>query len=156
MQTYPNCPACNKEVTAENKIYGRKACKQCVRKTQKARYAANRDKRLKYKKKYNQDNAEKRAHWQRNYNKLKPGVVKANNLKRYGITPEVFEDMLAKQNGVCKVCFGTNGRYRLAVDHCHKTGAVRGLLCSRCNVAIGMAQDCPHRLKSLANYLESV
>ena len=47
------------------------------------------------------------------------------------------------------------GIKRLAVDHCHKTGKIRGLLCSTCNLMIGNAYDNPEILRSGANYLEA-
>lgn len=59
--------------------------------------------------------------------------------RKYGITPEQWEDIYRKQNGCCFVC----GRHqsmlnrRLCVDHCHTTGKVRGLLCTNCNVKLG-------------------
>jgi hypothetical protein len=65
------------------------------------------------------------------------------------------------QAGVCAICdlperATRNGvPKRLAVDHDHATGAVRALLCSRCNLAIGYMEDCPARLRAAADYLET-
>lgn len=53
--------------------------------------------------------------------------------KTYGITIEAYEAMYAAQNGLCAICNGKNAKRRLAVDHEHATGQVRGLLCNRCN-----------------------
>lgn len=80
----------------------------------------------------------------------------------YGLTASQYEDLLAYQNGVCAICLEpetTNdprtGRPRkLAVDHCHKTGEVRGLLCLRCNSAIGKLADDSDRLRRAAKYLD--
>ena len=58
----------------------------------------------------------------------------------YGITLEDFEAMVLAQGGGCAICGATTSsprRPRLHVDHCHKTGAIRGALCSRCNGALG-------------------
>jgi hypothetical protein len=58
----------------------------------------------------------------------------------YGITVADFDRMLAAQGGRCAVCGSDKpgGRWaRFAVDHCHKTGKVRGLLCTHCNVLVG-------------------
>ncbi|WP_431832476.1 endonuclease VII domain-containing protein [Brucella melitensis] len=78
------------------------------------------------------------------------------NLKRlYGITLEEYEAMLLKQDGVCAICGLTErveGR-ALAVDHCHATGAVRGLLCSACNIALGKFEDDTERLRKAITYL---
>jgi hypothetical protein len=62
--------------------------------------------------------------------------------RKYGITVEHYEQMLKHQNGVCKICksLDPSGR-RLAVDHCHTTGAVRGLLCPNCNTALGRIEQ---------------
>lgn len=48
--------------------------------------------------------------------------------------------MLEEQGGVCAICRGREGRKYLAVDHSHVTGCVRGLLCTRCNVAVGFCE----------------
>jgi hypothetical protein len=77
--------------------------------------------------------------------------------KKYGITMNDYHIMFAAQNGKCKVC-GTaeleSGKFRMNVDHCHKTGKVRGLLCGGCNRAIGQLKDSPELLRKAADYLE--
>jgi hypothetical protein len=80
----------------------------------------------------------------------------AKNLeKQFGITRTQFDAMYA--NPVCEGCGVAKSRQgkRLAVDHCHKTGKVRGLLCHECNRTISTAQDDPAILRSLALYLEA-
>lgn len=57
------------------------------------------------------------------------------HLQQYGLTPEKFDEMREAQGGCCAFC--GEPKKRLVVDHCHKTGNVRGLLCVRCNVALG-------------------
>lgn len=74
-------------------------------------------------------------------------------LRRYGLTPEQYDAMLAEQDGRCAVCRCTSSR-RLHVDHCHETGRVRGLLCFNCNSALGHAKDDTQRLQALIRYLE--
>lgn len=85
-----------------------------------------------------------------------------NHLKRkYGITYETYIDMFNSQNQVCKICkqlFKRKSQTRdelmpLFVDHCHTTGMVRGLLCSKCNTGLGMFQDNIEILNSAINYL---
>ncbi len=77
--------------------------------------------------------------------------------KNYGITVERYEEMLAQQNGGCAVCGATESgdprRPALHVDHCHETGAIRGLLCMPCNNGLGMFADSPSRLQAAAAYL---
>ena len=59
---------------------------------------------------------------------------RASKYKRlFGITLEDYNRMLDEQGGVCDICKKPPQKYRLAVDHDHKTGAVRGLLCVHCN-----------------------
>ena len=61
-------------------------------------------------------------------------------------------NLLAQQNGVCAIC-REPGLY-LCVDHDHKTGRVRALLCIRCNVAIGYLRESPLLARAAATYLE--
>ena len=77
--------------------------------------------------------------------------------KLYKITLEQYEAMYRDQSGVCKICGALNiaGR-RLAVDHDHKTGRIRGLLCSRCNMAIGLFKDDLDLLRRAFEYVEGV
>ena len=75
-------------------------------------------------------------------------------LHQLGASIDLYESMLVEQGGVCKCCGLPDpcGR-RLAVDHCHETGKVRGLLCGECNLALGHARDNPWRLMRMAEYL---
>jgi hypothetical protein len=100
---------------------------------------------------------------QREYRKANPNQFKGYYLKRdYGISLEAYSAMLVKQGGLCAIC-GTpngsersnnNGRKVLAVDHDHKTGAIRGLLCSLCNQALGLLLENPEFFRKAADYLE--
>ena len=77
--------------------------------------------------------------------------------RNYGITEQTYLDMLAKQNHVCAVCFRTETRKKfklLAVDHDHMTGKIRGLLCHKCNVVLGLVDDNKETLIALINYLK--
>lgn len=81
------------------------------------------------------------------------------NLRKFGISPEEYEARLVLQDGRCATCRRapsktTNGKRALAVDHCHRTGATRGLLCHRCNTALGQLCDDVHTLRNLIRYLE--
>lgn len=81
-----------------------------------------------------------------------------STLKKYGLTLEQYMALHAAQGGKCKICRSeetSRRRSRLCVDHCHKTGRVRGLLCSVCNRAIGYLKDDPARLRAAAAYLEA-
>ncbi len=73
---------------------------------------------------------------------------------KFGVTIETYDRMLAAQNGVCAICLRACGSgRRLAVDHCHKSGAVRGLLCKACNTGIGFLEDSSELLDMAKAYL---
>lgn len=75
-------------------------------------------------------------------------------LKQYGLTPESFAELIAKQNGLCAICSEPlPERLHRHVDHCHKTGRVRGVLCQLCNVLLGMAKENPRTLARAIAYL---
>ncbi len=77
-------------------------------------------------------------------------------VRRHGITLAEYEALLVKQNGACAVCRDAcDSGMRLAVDHDHSTGRIRGLLCRRCNQGIGVMRDDPARLRRAADYLEA-
>tara|TARA_R110002167_G_scaffold543_8_gene2459 strand:- start:2199 stop:2624 length:426 start_codon:yes stop_codon:yes gene_type:complete len=75
-------------------------------------------------------------------------------LVKYGITVEDYNYKLEQQRGGCAICFqsNTSGR-RLAVDHNHDTGVVRGLLCGRCNIGLGQFGDNVDNLEAAIDYL---
>lgn len=85
---------------------------------------------------------------------------KRNNAyqRKYGITLDDYEKLLEEQDYTCKLCDHvddpSNGHTRLAVDHCHDTGRVRGLLCRSCNVAIGSLGDNEEGLKRALAYVK--
>jgi hypothetical protein len=83
-----------------------------------------------------------------------------NSLKKtYGITVELYAAMVAEQGGHCAICGQPESRFRgscaieLAVDHCHNSGLVRGLLCGRCNTALGLMRDDVQVLQKAIDYL---
>lgn len=104
-------------------------CKSCVYESNKARTV---DQEKNYKLKYN-----------------------------FGISLIEYNRMLAEQNYVCKICgspetakSNVGGIKSLAVDHCHTTGKIRGLLCQDCNVGIGKLKDNPILLQKAIDYLK--
>lgn len=85
-----------------------------------------------------------------------------NRRKRlYGVSPAEYAAMLEDQGGVCAVCSRPNMFVRrgvvpaLSVDHNHTTGQVRGLLCQKCNGALGLVDDNPELAFRLAGYLQT-
>ena len=77
--------------------------------------------------------------------------------RTYGIALDDYEKMLEEQGGGCAICGKTEeqeGR-RLAIDHCHASEKVRGVLCGKCNQALGMMDDDSERLIKASKYLNS-
>jgi hypothetical protein len=75
--------------------------------------------------------------------------------REHGITIEQYNWMLEAQGGMCAICGGAPKENRkLAVDHDHKTGRIRGLLCHKCNTSLGGFQDSPDILRSAIRYLK--
>ena len=98
----------------------------------------------------------------RRLRKTNPDRYKNSDLlKTFGITLKAYNRMLDKQDGICAICGQPETAKRngkticLAVDHDHKTGKVRSLLCQNCNHAIGNFNDDPKLLKSAINYLST-
>lgn len=82
-------------------------------------------------------------------------IARKSRLKsKYGLTLEDYEKLFEAQNGVCAICEKREQQNKLlAVDHNHRTGAIRGLLCSLCNTAIGKLGDDPDLVKRALDYL---
>ena len=101
----------------------------------------------------------------REYRKKNPEKMKAIDLKKnFGLSLETYYEILKNQNYVCAICkrseYALNphtGLPRaLAVDHCHETGKVRGLLCTNCNRGIGKFDDKIDRLAEAIKYLSKI
>lgn len=107
-------------------------CKPCKNHTNKKYFEKNRSKVTKY-----------RRDWE-----LK---------SKYNISLDTYEDLLRTQANCCKICktptAGGSGGFH--VDHDHKTGIVRGLLCMNCNRALGHVQDDISILNNMISYLEN-
>ncbi len=73
--------------------------------------------------------------------------------RKYGLSPERYNLMFMQQQGKCLIC-QESGR-KLVVDHDHKTGSVRGLLCGHCNSMLGFSHDTPDTLRVAAGYLQA-
>jgi hypothetical protein len=73
---------------------------------------------------------------------------------KYGITLEQYETMVEEQKGVCYICKSENPTRKLNVDHCHKTGKIRRLLCDKCNMTLGLINDSQELLKQFIFYLK--
>jgi hypothetical protein len=76
-----------------------------------------------------------------------------STLRKYGLTIKKYEALVEKADGKCAICQKIP-KQSLSVDHCHKTGRVRGLLCRRCNSAIGFLEDNINLVSSALGYLK--
>ena len=110
-----------------------------------------------------EERRQKAADYNRRYHQENPQARRRSDLMRhYGITLEEFDAMHEAQEGLCAACGQPESRRTpsggvapLHVDHDHETGEVRGLLCQRCNFALGYAQEDPLILRGLIAYLEA-
>ena len=75
-------------------------------------------------------------------------------LAAYGLTAAAFTSLVAAQGGKCPICNFACSTDDFVVDHCHASGAVRGLLCGRCNSALGLLRDSPRAMRAAADYIE--
>lgn len=152
-------PIASFTVTDHAKGWRKAACKSCEAARVRAYYAANPDYRAKTK-----ANSVK---WQK-ANPVKAAVItrKRELRRKYGLSPDQYAALLASQSGACALCGATehghnhnNGRHaRLPgghasnwpIDHCHKDGRVRGLLCHTCNAQLGGYESLLDRLGEAA------
>ena len=103
------------------------------------------------------ERAEKNRADTRRWNEENPDYRRRQMLQsKYGIAPEQYDALLSVQDGRCACC-GTNeagGQWgTFHVDHCHDTGRIRGLLCNRCNTAIGLFGDTVEGVDMAAAYM---
>ena len=123
-------------------------CKPCANAYSIAWYKSNPEKQREKKRLWRQNNPDKAKHQYRQ-----------DALKNYGLSIEDWEVLFKNQNGLCAICeqpqaVCLNGELkRLAVDHCHLTGKVRGLLCDNCNKGLGLFKDQPKLLNRASEYL---
>ncbi len=113
----------------------RSACAECERDRYRERFKANPE--------------SLRASWRAaSARYVDRGLVR---WKKYGLSAEQYAELVAGQNGRCLIC--GDAPEELVVDHCHKSGYVRALLCGTCNTGLGMFRDSPDLLQAAARYL---
>lgn len=124
----------------------RNRCRACMSGVWKAAYAADPERWKKRSRDWSKDNPEKKKQVQRN----------ADFKTNYGITTVDFEAQRTRQGGKCAVCADllTRGKMGAHVDHDHKTGKVREILCRWCNLGLGNFKDSPERLLAAVAYLK--
>lgn len=143
LQNY--CKPCNAE--AEKKR--RQDPAKLARLRERDRERRTDPKRVEYMRAWKETNEGRLADYERRMYKLR---------NKFGITPEEVQAKLDEQNGQCAICLIDielfKGKDGAALDHDHFNNEVRGLLCSRCNVGIGMLQDSPALMKRAADYID--
>jgi hypothetical protein len=132
------CPKCNGPLSGLVKKY----CKPCRAREARERYAQDlarsRERaRIKQKAKYDRDPAADRDRRRR---------------RRYGVNAEQFAAMLRSQGGVCRICKRLDPN---CVDHCHRTGRFRGVLCLKCNSGLGYFREDLELMRAAVQYLLS-
>ena len=105
-----------------------------------------------------------RAKWYKdNIDRVKETHRKYHYRTKFNMTVEEYETKLQQQNYVCAICHEpettkehrTGNIRKLSIDHCHDSGKVRGLLCTRCNHVLGHFKDDPHLFNSAIQYLNT-
>ena len=173
------CKECKQEKSTsefhakENGKFGvRTVCKQCIsaagisneRKEYLKEYYKNNKEKYKYnsEKERNRDPVKAKARYKRYYNKTKDTSNKKRLERIYKLDPGQWDMMHKEQEGKCYLCRKeesaiekkTGNIIRLAVDHCHATGKVRGLACKKCNMAIGLLNDDIELIEHIAKTLK--
>lgn len=97
--------------------------------------------------------------YKRAWRAANPEKIRRHNrrrqLKEYGLTEESYAALLMQQDRRCKICACTAEGRALHVDHDHKTGRIRGLLCTNCNTALGLLKETPELFMRAVVYLEA-
>jgi hypothetical protein len=146
------CKICNQYKDISNFHPKGYYCRECRNEKQRQYWAnlpievrRSRQMKSEAQKRYRENNLEK--------TKL---IARKGHIKRkFGITLEEYDLMLNSQNGVCAICQLTcDSGYSLAVDHNHKTGKIRGLLCKNCNTAIGLLKENTDVMIKAVQYLK--
>lgn len=143
-------------------------CKECVREEARRIYHSSRASDPEFGKKRAASTAashkklmetdpERRRRYCREYRKRRPEIHRNEDLKSaYGITLSRYAELSESQNNKCAICGQTSDSMRfkkLAVDHCHTTNTVRGLLCDHCNRGLGCFRDDTTLLEQAIQYL---
>lgn len=133
----------------------RNECKLCFKQLAKARYdSATAVQRMK---EWRERNPERHKAYQAEYRRRPDRKRAMRDLyyrRTFGISADEFDAMLEAQGGVCAICRQRPEREAsLHVDHCHRTGRIRGILCVNCNQGIGKLGEDPELFRRAAEYL---
>jgi hypothetical protein len=116
-------------------------CKQCTKKVNAKWVIKNKERRASKTLAWRLKNAEQ--------------IFGYNIRRNYGVTLDQYKQRLEEQGFACAICKTTNnGSRKFGIDHNHKTGKIRGLLCHKCNAGLGNFDDNLDRLKKAIAYME--
>lgn len=158
--TYKECSKCH-ETKPLSDFYKRQASKDgyqpCCR-------ICDIERGRKLRKKYPGRYSDSTRKWKESHKERINFLNRRSFLKtRYGITTEKYDELFDSQYGKCAICgkagkrFTTNGRKdSLEIDHCHQKQNVRGLLCRKCNMALGLLGDSPQLLHGALAYINKI
>ncbi len=148
------------ECHPEEKHHCKGLCKKCYNRLVNTR----RGNRSEYQAEYRKNNPEK---FKKYYDTRRACPVKKERdaltckysaiKQKYGLTKEGYAALLEQQDSRCAICdtaFAELSARQVNVDHCHKTGAIRGLLCTGCNTGLGLLGDSAEGLRKALDYLE--
>lgn len=136
----------------KHKKYGhdglRGECKACIAALSRALYHRDIEKNRARAKRYVQSG------------KARAAIRRYEMQRKYGLTPEQVDGMKSARDYRCDICAtecpnANRGPGQLHVDHCHRTGVVRGMLCGACNKALGLFKDDTARMRTAIAYLEA-
>jgi hypothetical protein len=136
----------------------RNECKACNNAAKLERYRKDPQRTIDRVTQWRRDNPERFAEYQREYRARPERKVadRAGHLKRkFGLSLEQYDEMLASQHGGCAICGDApEANVSLHIDHDHDSGAVRGLLCFSCNGGLGQFKEEPDLIRAAAAYLD--
>ncbi len=133
----------------------RPECKVCTNARRKEWYRANKEREIARVTAWQKANPDRVKAWRlKNRDRLNKQLREIHLRKKFGLTPEQYDEMLERQGGGCAICESppTPG-ISLHVDHDHGTGEIRGLLCVRCNNGIGLFRESPDLLDRAVKYI---
>jgi hypothetical protein len=126
----------------KNEVFKNKVCKKC---------------NYQWSIKYESKSPESKEYWREYRRKIRA----KKNIEKFNISEDAYNAMNKNQNGKCLICKKPESvidrrrkkTRRLSIDHCHTTNKIRGLLCGRCNLGIGMLDHSINILKNAIKYL---
>lgn len=153
-------------INAQEKVRDDKK-RETIKARQREYRQANREALLERKREYRKNNPEMirgyylkhrdryKAHAKAYYERTRERARARERKNLYDLTPAQYCAMVSAADGKCEICRREPGKRPLVVDHCHDTSVVRGVLCGKCNSALGMFHNSPETLLRAVEYLKT-